>query len=213
MREDSWRKQMSSTCVILSNIAASARWQWAAARLFRERKERRMQNPDTDVTDSAGPLTPLPLHALHLEHGAKMVPFAGYAMPLNYPAGILAEHRWCRSAAALFDVSHMGQVVVEGPEAGAALESLIPADLIGLEEGQARYCVLTNDAGGVRDDLIVTRRRAGIPRGRQRFPPRRRSRLHAHRRRQPLHTRSAPGTLPARNSGPGCCARPRAPGL
>ena len=153
---------MSSTCVILSNIAASARWQGAAARLFRELKERRMQTPDTDVADSASPLTPLPLHALHLEHGAKMVPFAGYAMPLNYPAGILAEHRWCRSAAALFDVSHMGQIVVEGPEAGAALESLIPADLIGLEEGQARYCVLTNDAGGVRDDLIVTRVEQGF---------------------------------------------------
>jgi aminomethyltransferase len=99
----------------------------------------------------------LPLHALHLEQGAKMVPFAGYAMPLNYPAGILAEHRWCRSAAALFDVSHMGQLLVKGQESGAALESLIPTDLVGLKEGQARYCVLTNEAGGVRDDLIVTR--------------------------------------------------------
>jgi aminomethyltransferase len=112
-------------------------------------EDHRMQSQSNDLT--------LPLHALHLEHGAKMVPFAGYAMPLNYPAGILAEHRWCRSAAALFDVSHMGQLVVKGAGAGAALESLIPADLVGLQGGQARYCVLTNEAGGVRDDLIVTR--------------------------------------------------------
>ncbi len=121
-----------------------------------------MAERNTDSTQPAGTLSHLPLHALHLELGAKMVTFAGYAMPINYPAGILAEHRWCRSAAALFDVSHMGQLGVTGPEAGAALESLIPADLIGLEEGQARYCVLTNDAGGVRDDLIVTRIEQGF---------------------------------------------------
>lgn len=108
------------------------------------------------------PLKQLPLHALHLEHGAKMVPFADYAMPLNYPAGILHEHRWCRSGAALFDVSHMGQVLVDGRDAGEALESLIPADLVGLAEGQARYCLLTNDAGGTRDDLIVTRLEHGF---------------------------------------------------
>jgi aminomethyltransferase len=121
-----------------------------------------MHSPDTDPAHSGDRLTPLPLHALHVEAGAKMVPFAGYEMPINYPAGILAEHRWCRSAAALFDVSHMGQLLVHGPAAGAALESLIPADLIGLEEGQARYCVLMNDAGGVRDDLIVTRIERGF---------------------------------------------------
>jgi aminomethyltransferase len=114
----------------------------------------RMPHQSNDLTDAG---TRLPLHALHLEHAAKMVPFAGYTMPLNYAAGILAEHRWCRSAAALFDVSHMGQLVATGTEAGAALESLIPADLIGLREGEARYCVLTNEGGGVRDDLIVTR--------------------------------------------------------
>jgi aminomethyltransferase len=121
-----------------------------------------MQSPDTDPPHSGTRLTRLPLHALHVERGAKMVPFAGYEMPINYQAGILAEHRWCRSSAALFDVSHMGQLVVQGPEAGAALESLMPADLIGLEEGQGRYCVLTNDAGGVRDDLIVTRIKEGF---------------------------------------------------
>jgi aminomethyltransferase len=118
-----------------------------------------MPNQSNHLSDAG---TQLPLHALHLERGAKMVPFAGYAMPLNYAAGILAEHRWCRSAAALFDVSHMGQLVASGPDAGAALESLIPADLVGLQEGQARYCVLTNDAGAVRDDLIVTRLAEGF---------------------------------------------------
>jgi aminomethyltransferase len=121
-----------------------------------------MHDPDTNRADPGSSPTRLPLHALHLQHGAKIVPFAGYAMPLNYPAGILAEHRWCRSSAALFDVSHMGQLVVAGDEAGPALEWLIPADLIGLEEGQARYCVLTNEAGGVRDDLIVTRTERGF---------------------------------------------------
>lgn len=121
-----------------------------------------MADPDTDSAGLPGTLSRLPLHALHLEQGAKMVPFAGYAMPINYPAGILAEHRWCRSAAALFDVSHMGQLAVKGPDAGAALESLIPADLLGLEEGQARYCVLTNETGGVLDDLIVTRAGQGF---------------------------------------------------
>jgi aminomethyltransferase len=99
----------------------------------------------------------LPLHRLHMELGARFAPFAGYAMPLNYPGGILEEHRWCRRSAALFDVSHMGQVLVRGREAGAALESLMPADLVGLDEGQSRYCLLTNETGGVLDDLIVTR--------------------------------------------------------
>ena len=104
----------------------------------------------------------LPLHALHVELGAKLVPFAGYSMPLNYPEGILKEHRWCRSSAALFDVSHMGQIVVRGSEAAAALESLTPADLIGLPQGRARYCLLTNAAGGILDDLIVTRLEQGL---------------------------------------------------
>jgi aminomethyltransferase len=121
-----------------------------------------MHNTDTGLPENARTLDRLPLHALHVEHGVKTAPFAGYEMPLNYGAGILAEHRWCRSSAALFDVSHMGQLLVGGDEAGAALESLIPADLIGLEEGQARYCVLTNEAGGVRDDLIVTRVERGF---------------------------------------------------
>src|SRR5690242_11653446 len=109
------------------------------------------------MSDSQQTTRELPLHALHVELGAKLVPFAGYAMPLNYADGILKEHRWCRSAAALFDVSHMGQVLVGGgAQAAQALESLTPADLVDLPRGQARYCVLTNEAGGILDDLIVT---------------------------------------------------------
>jgi len=114
------------------------------------------------MTDPQGATRELPLHALHVELGAKLVPFAGYSMPLNYPEGILKEHRWCRSSAALFDVSHMGQIVVRGTEAAAALESLTPADLVGLPQGRARYCLLTNAAGGILDDLIVTRLEHGL---------------------------------------------------
>lgn len=98
-----------------------------------------------------------PLHDLHLKLGARMVPFAGYAMPVQYPAGILAEHRQCRSAAALFDVSHMGQVELVGADAAAALETLVPADIVGLAPGRQRYALFTNDAGGILDDLMVTR--------------------------------------------------------
>jgi aminomethyltransferase len=99
-----------------------------------------------------------PLHALHLALGAKMVPFAGYDMPVSYPAGILAEHRHCRAAAVLFDVSHMGQLRLTGPDAFAALETLVPVDVVGLGEGKQRYALFTNDAGGILDDLMVTRR-------------------------------------------------------
>jgi len=99
-----------------------------------------------------------PLHSLHVELGAKMVPFAGYDMPLSYPAGIVAEHRQCRAAAALFDVSHMGQVRLVGADAAAALETLVPVDVVGLGVGKQRYALFTNDAGGILDDLMVTRR-------------------------------------------------------
>jgi len=114
------------------------------------------------MTDPHDPARELPLHALHVELGAKLVSFAGYSMPLNYPEGILKEHRWCRASAALFDVSHMGQIAVRGSEADAALESLTPADLIGLPPGRARYCLLTNETGGILDDLIVTRLEHGL---------------------------------------------------
>ena len=108
------------------------------------------------------PLLSTPLHALHLELGAKMVPFAGYAMPLQYPAGILAEHSACRESAALFDVSHMGQVRLLGPGAAAALETLVPMDIIGLPLHKQRYALLTQDDAGLMDDLMVVRREEDI---------------------------------------------------
>ncbi len=98
-----------------------------------------------------------PLHDLHLELGAKMVPFAGYAMPVNYPGGIIAEHRHCRESAALFDVSHMGQLRLVGSDAAAALESLVPVDVIDLPVGKQRYALFTNAAGGILDDLMIAR--------------------------------------------------------
>ena len=99
-----------------------------------------------------------PLHALHLKLGAKMTAFAGYEMPLQYPDGVIREHLRTRQAAGLFDVSHMGQVRISGPGAVNALESLLPADLASLPVDRQVYSLLTNEQGGVRDDLIVTRR-------------------------------------------------------
>ena len=99
-----------------------------------------------------------PLHSLHVELGAKMVPFAGYDMPVSFPAGILAEHRQCRDSAVLFDVSHMGQLRLAGRDAAAALETLVPVDIAGLAVGKQRYALFTNDEGGILDDLMVTRR-------------------------------------------------------
>ena len=99
-----------------------------------------------------------PLHALHLELGAKMTPFAGYDMPVSYPAGILAEHRHCRGSAALFDVSHMGQLRLVGEAAAKALETLVPMDIIDLALGKQRYAFFTNSSGGILDDLMVTKR-------------------------------------------------------
>jgi aminomethyltransferase len=112
----------------------------------------------TDATTSSSPLLQTPLHALHLELGARMVPFAGYAMPVQYPAGIITEHRQCRASAALFDVSHMGQLRLVGPDAAAALESLVPQDVLDLPVGKQRYAFFTNAAGGLLDDLMITRR-------------------------------------------------------
>jgi aminomethyltransferase len=107
---------------------------------------------------STASLLTTPLHPLHLELGAKMVPFAGYDMPVNYPGGIIAEHKHCRESAALFDVSHMGQLRLVGPEAAAALETLVPMDMVDLPAGKQRYAFFTNAAGGILDDLMVTRR-------------------------------------------------------
>ncbi len=97
-----------------------------------------------------------PLNALHRELGAKMVPFAGYDMPVQYPAGVLAEHNHTRAAAGLFDVSHMGQVRLDGAGAAVALETLVPADIVNLGIGKTRYTQFTDAQGGILDDLMVT---------------------------------------------------------
>ena len=109
----------------------------------------------TSVSDT---LLNTPLHALHTELGARMVPFAGYSMPVQYPAGLMAEHLQTRTAAGLFDVSHMGQLRLVGSDAAAALESLIPMDVMGLAVGKQRYGLLLNNAGGIIDDLMFVNR-------------------------------------------------------
>lgn len=102
-------------------------------------------------------LAKTPLHALHLELGAKMVPFAGYDMPVQYPLGVLKEHLHTRDQAGLFDVSHMGQIRLRGNHAGQALETLVPVDIIDLPVGLQRYAVFTDANGGILDDLMVAR--------------------------------------------------------
>ncbi|WP_095154293.1 glycine cleavage system aminomethyltransferase GcvT [Pseudomonas sp. Irchel 3E13] len=96
-----------------------------------------------------------PLHALHLELGARMVPFAGYDMPVQYPLGVMKEHLHTREQAGLFDVSHMGQIRLLGANAAKALESLVPVDIIDLPVGMQRYAMFTNEQGGILDDLMV----------------------------------------------------------
>jgi len=96
-----------------------------------------------------------PLHALHRELGARMVPFAGYDMPVQYPAGVLKEHLHTRAHAGLFDVSHMGQIRLTGANAAKALETLVPVDIIDLPVGMQRYAMFTNENGGILDDLMV----------------------------------------------------------
>jgi aminomethyltransferase len=109
------------------------------------------------VTD-ASELLKTPLHALHLELGARMVPFAGYSMPVQYPAGLMAEHHHTRTAAGLFDVSHMGQLRLVGPDAAAAFETLMPVDVVGLGVNKQRYGLLLTEAGGITDDLMFVNR-------------------------------------------------------
>ncbi|MCA0255656.1 MAG: glycine cleavage system aminomethyltransferase GcvT [Proteobacteria bacterium] len=101
-----------------------------------------------------------PLHALHVSLGARMVPFAGYDMPVQYPAGVLKEHLQTRQSAGLFDVSHMGQVIVKAKsgnnaDAALALESLVPVDVLSVAAGRQRYALFTNDTGGILDDLMI----------------------------------------------------------
>lgn len=118
---------------------------------------------DTDVeekklTDAVTDLEKTPLYDLHVALGARMVPFAGYLMPVQYPDGILKEHLHTRAAAGLFDVSHMGQVRISGPNVAAELEKILPIDVIDLLLNQQRYALFTNAQGGILDDLMVTNR-------------------------------------------------------
>src|SRR5690349_15279828 len=108
------------------------------------------------MADAAEPLQRTPLFELHRSLGAKLVPFAGYEMPVQYPMGILGEHLHARAKAGLFDVSHMGQVRLRGAGAAAALETLCPGDIQALGPLRQRYTLFTNDAGGILDDLMVT---------------------------------------------------------
>ncbi|GAB4400822.1 MAG: glycine cleavage system aminomethyltransferase GcvT [Rhodoferax sp.] len=106
------------------------------------------------MSDATPALLEVPLNDLHLRLGARMVPFAGYSMPVQYPKGLIAEHKHTRSAAGLFDVSHMGQLKLVGPDAAAAFETLVPVDVIGLPVGKQRYGLLLADDGGILDDLM-----------------------------------------------------------
>jgi aminomethyltransferase len=121
---------------------------------FRRRQDFLFKDLMSDTTES---LKQTPLYALHVELGAKLVPFAGYAMPVQYPAGVLKEHLHTREKAGLFDVSHMGQAFLSGADPARALERLTPADLAGLPEGMQRYGLLLNDKGGIKDDFMTTR--------------------------------------------------------
>lgn len=109
------------------------------------------------MSATASALLSTPLNALHIELGARMVPFAGYSMPVQYPQGLIAEHKHTRTAAGLFDVSHMGQLRLIGPDAAAAFETLVPVDVIDLPIGKQRYGLLLNDEGGIVDDLMFFR--------------------------------------------------------
>ena len=104
------------------------------------------------------PLLKTPLHALHTELGARLVPFAGYEMPVQYAGGLIAEHRHTREAAGLFDVSHMGQLRLVGADAAAALETLMPVDVLGLGVDRQRYGLLLSDEGSILDDLMFVNR-------------------------------------------------------
>ncbi|WP_174575460.1 glycine cleavage system aminomethyltransferase GcvT [Polaromonas sp. A23] len=114
--------------------------------------------PENALSAIAPELLKTPLYDLHMELGARMVPFAGYSMPVQYPAGLMAEHHHTRSAAGLFDVSHMGQLRLVGSDAATALETLIPVDVIDLPAGKQRYGLLLNEDGGIIDDLMFFNR-------------------------------------------------------
>ena len=107
------------------------------------------EDPDADI------LRTTPLDALHRRMGGRMVPFAGYELPVQYTAGVMAEHIQCRERAALFDVSHMGQISLRGADAAEALETLVPGDMLGIKLGRQRYTLFLDEAGGILDDLMV----------------------------------------------------------
>ncbi len=115
---------------------------------------------DKDSSQTPSPLHRTPLYGLHVEHGARMVPFAHYEMPVSYPLGVLREHLHTRAASGLFDISHMGQIAL-WPKSGTladaagALERLVPMDILGLAPGRQRYAYFTNERGGILDDLMV----------------------------------------------------------
>jgi len=115
-------------------------------------------DPDDEIIDTKAPL---PLDAWHRARGARMVAFAGHAMPIHYE-GILAEHLWTRQSAGLFDVSHMGQALFTGDSADAALEALLPGDIQALAGGRVLYSLLLSEEGGILDDLMITRRADGL---------------------------------------------------
>lgn len=110
------------------------------------------------MTDEPTELKTTVLNELHRARGAKMVGFAGYEMPVQYKLGVLKEHLYTRNKAGLFDVGHMGQVILRGPDVAEALERLVPVDVAGLAEGRQRYAFFTNDAGGIEDDLMIANR-------------------------------------------------------
>ncbi len=114
------------------------------------------------IAETAAPLKRTPLYPLHRELGAKMVPFAGYEMPVQYPSGIMGEHLHTRSQAGLFDVSHMGQMRLVGADTVRALEALVPGDLQALAPMRMRYTLLLNEQGGILDDLMATRLEHGL---------------------------------------------------
>jgi len=116
----------------------------------------------TASIDNAVPLRTTPLNDLHVSLGARMVPFAGYSMPVQYPLGVLGEHLHTRQKAGLFDVSHMGQLRLVGPQAAAAFESLMPVDVVDLPVGKQRYGLLLNEQGGIIDDLMFVNRGADL---------------------------------------------------
>ena len=118
------------------------------------------EGPVMLARDDQSPLKRTPLHALHVARGGKMVPFAGYDMPVQYAAGVLREHLHTRTAAGLFDVSHMGQIALRPKsgkveDAALALERLVPQDIVAVAPGRQRYAQFTNDDGGILDDLMV----------------------------------------------------------